>query len=444
MHELSHYKRKDMITNYLLLIMTAIHWFNPFVYSFFKKMRQEMELATDEIALSKMDKGAKKKYGLTLISLLQSYETQRIEAKMLCVTDDSKNMERRIKRIKNFGKSTHKKIIAGLACIVMAVFVLPFIVEANGVKNISKAKTNPKIMLEEVMNNKRTFITENNEEKLFNAYELANGEYARPDSYVYIDLDDDGIQELVILTTANYGAYIILHLEEENIYGYELGIRLFEELKANGTFMSSSGANFNEYYMIEFNKNTYNFAIVDEEVFDKEEKVVFNKYINKEDDNKNIYIIAKENVNIMGEEIQDNKENIANIIDGIITNSKEEKSQTNVENNEYNLVGRWKPYMAEQNGKEVSLREIYGSGIGTYGGELIIEDDGTFSEFIGIYSKDDIDNLIGKYEVYGNGEKALLTTNNEETKLLEFLKENKDIILMHLKDKTCIYFFRET
>ena len=31
MHELSHYKRKDPIFNYILLLITIIHWFNPFV-----------------------------------------------------------------------------------------------------------------------------------------------------------------------------------------------------------------------------------------------------------------------------------------------------------------------------------------------------------------------------------------------------------------------------
>ena len=70
MHELSHYKRKDMITNFILIIITSLHWFNPFVYALFKKIRQEMELATDEIALSKMNQDEKKRYGLTLINLL--------------------------------------------------------------------------------------------------------------------------------------------------------------------------------------------------------------------------------------------------------------------------------------------------------------------------------------------------------------------------------------
>ena len=83
MHELSHYKRKDMITNFILIIITSLHWFNPFVYALFKKIRQEMELATDEIALSKMDKDEKKKYGLTLINLLQTYQNEQLANKML-------------------------------------------------------------------------------------------------------------------------------------------------------------------------------------------------------------------------------------------------------------------------------------------------------------------------------------------------------------------------
>ena len=35
LHELSHYKRKDMLTNYILLLVTFIHWFNPFIHYLF-------------------------------------------------------------------------------------------------------------------------------------------------------------------------------------------------------------------------------------------------------------------------------------------------------------------------------------------------------------------------------------------------------------------------
>ena len=58
-----------------------------------------MELATDEIALSKMNKDEKKKYGLTLINLLQTYQNEQLATKMLCIIDDNKSMEKRIKML---------------------------------------------------------------------------------------------------------------------------------------------------------------------------------------------------------------------------------------------------------------------------------------------------------------------------------------------------------
>ena len=100
MHELSHYKRKDPIFNYILLLITIIHWFNPFVWLFFKKIRQDIELATDEMVLDKLKNEEKKEYGMTLINSLKIYQEEKYTAKLLCVTDDSKNMERRIKMVK--------------------------------------------------------------------------------------------------------------------------------------------------------------------------------------------------------------------------------------------------------------------------------------------------------------------------------------------------------
>ena len=40
----------------MVFLVIIIHWFNPIVHYFFKRIRQDMELATDEIALSKMNK----------------------------------------------------------------------------------------------------------------------------------------------------------------------------------------------------------------------------------------------------------------------------------------------------------------------------------------------------------------------------------------------------
>lgn len=59
-----------------------------------------------------------------------------------------------------------------------------------------------------------------------------------------------------------------------------------------------------------------------------------------------------------------------------------------------------------------------------------------------MYSKDEIDNFIGKYRIFGNGEKAVLTTNTNETKIVEILDESSNVLLMSLEDGTYIYFIR--
>ena len=131
LHELAHYKRKDMLTNYILLLVTVLHWFNPVVYILFRKMRQEMELATDEVVLSKMNQEKKKQYGFTLLSLLQTYEKERVETKMLCMADDNKNMERRIRKIKFSMKQKKYKIsILFFSVLLVMVVLVPFVVKA--------------------------------------------------------------------------------------------------------------------------------------------------------------------------------------------------------------------------------------------------------------------------------------------------------------------------
>lgn len=132
MHELTHYKRKDLLFNYILLSITVIHWFNPFVWIFFKKIRQDVELATDEMVLEKLQKNEKKEYGMTLINSLQIFQEEPYTAKILCVTDDNKNIERRIKMVKLSDKfSKNKILIAIISLMVIIVGVILFFTQSN-------------------------------------------------------------------------------------------------------------------------------------------------------------------------------------------------------------------------------------------------------------------------------------------------------------------------
>lgn len=142
MHELSHYKRKDMITSFILVLMTILHWFNPISYGFFKRIRNDMELATDEMAMKQMNKEEKKEYGLTLISLLQMYENEKMGTRILCITDDNKNMERRIRKIKLSGKlMKHRILISVFIITILCCMVAPFIVKTSSAVNIKSEKS---------------------------------------------------------------------------------------------------------------------------------------------------------------------------------------------------------------------------------------------------------------------------------------------------------------
>lgn len=116
LHELSHYKRMDLVFNYILVLVLSIHWFNPVVWFLFNKIRQDIELGADELATKRLDKIERKEYGMTLINLIKNCTKENYTASMLCISDNEKNLERRILMIK--GK-TKTAIIAIIITIVV-------------------------------------------------------------------------------------------------------------------------------------------------------------------------------------------------------------------------------------------------------------------------------------------------------------------------------------
>lgn len=93
-----------------------------------------------------------------------------------------------------------------------------------------------------------------------------------PRDYTFVDLDNDGNNELIIAEEPYADTYLILHKENEKIYGYSLYNRWFQSLKQDGSFISSGGAQINDYNTITFDKNTYNISTVAKFYFDSDNK----------------------------------------------------------------------------------------------------------------------------------------------------------------------------
>lgn len=68
-------------------------------------------------------------------------------------------------------------------------------------------------------------------------------EYARLEQFALLDLDGDGAQELVLQSidvAGDMGGYLVLHMQEDGIYGFVSDWRSFWSLKTDGSFEYSS------------------------------------------------------------------------------------------------------------------------------------------------------------------------------------------------------------
>ena len=119
LHELCHYKRKDMVINYIMLFLSAIYWFNPLVFILFKLIREDMEILNDNYVLKYIDN--KKGYTLSLVEILASTHNISFAPKILCMVDSKKNTERRIKMINLKDYFNHNKIVIAIISITIII-----------------------------------------------------------------------------------------------------------------------------------------------------------------------------------------------------------------------------------------------------------------------------------------------------------------------------------
>jgi bla regulator protein BlaR1 len=120
LHELVHFKRKDIGINLLTSIILIFHWFNPFIWYSFYKMRQDQEIACDALALSYIDQSELKEYALTLINLLESFsKNSRLPSATAGIGRTKLEIKRRIKMIKSYKKHSLKWSVVGFTFMIV-------------------------------------------------------------------------------------------------------------------------------------------------------------------------------------------------------------------------------------------------------------------------------------------------------------------------------------
>ena len=140
-----------------------------------------------------------------------------------------------------------KKLIAIFMCLAMCVSFV-------GCNNTEKQNDEAKETLQRVLEKEQTFTaktivfsdktTEQTLEK-YHFQTIDNAYYSFvPEQYAFVDMDNDNIDELVILDV-KITYYLVLHYENEKVYGYNIGARSLIDLRTDGSFLTSSGAGIN-------------------------------------------------------------------------------------------------------------------------------------------------------------------------------------------------------
>ncbi len=68
LHELTHYRRRDMFYKWLSQLTVCLHWFNPCVYFMSREINRLCELSCDERVIATLSDNARKSYGTTLVN----------------------------------------------------------------------------------------------------------------------------------------------------------------------------------------------------------------------------------------------------------------------------------------------------------------------------------------------------------------------------------------
>lgn len=124
LHELSHYKNKDILMNYLMCIFQILYWFNPLVWIIFKQMKIEREIVCDSSVLNMLDEDNYTDYGMTIIRFVETVPQKRVFALSADMGGSKKHIKMRIEKIASFTKETLWSKLKGIAIFTIVFAVI--------------------------------------------------------------------------------------------------------------------------------------------------------------------------------------------------------------------------------------------------------------------------------------------------------------------------------
>lgn len=141
LHELMHYKRKDIYYKWVIQVVLCIHWFNPLLYFAARNLNRLCELSCDEAVVKYLDSDKQRReYAGTLLNAMASKGVLKERLTALTLSENKQLLKERMEAVMNGKKkitsAAGKMALAVLtaAVVVAGLFAGSYTVSASGYK----------------------------------------------------------------------------------------------------------------------------------------------------------------------------------------------------------------------------------------------------------------------------------------------------------------------
>ncbi len=127
LHELTHYKRRDMFYKWLVQITVCLHWFDPLVHLMSREIARDCEFSCDEAVLAQVGIGHARDYGNTLLDAMAAVGRYKEDLGAVTLSENKQLLKERLGAIMRSEKRSKAiQLLTGVLtlCIVFsAAFV---------------------------------------------------------------------------------------------------------------------------------------------------------------------------------------------------------------------------------------------------------------------------------------------------------------------------------
>ena len=214
-HELTHFKRRDLLVKSLALAANAIHWFNPVVYRLVKNIDTYCELSCDEIVVADMSMEERRFYGETILNVLSrlAYQQSGVFATLV---ESKKGIERRLTHMMNVKKNSKWIVMISLAA---ACLLWLSACATASIINMSRESQNDPTSIGADDGDNPLSGTDDNEQVLAEPDDLIPEQSNHSDDILPETMTKDvvveGMTETTTLTRFDFGGVLSLYLDAE-------------------------------------------------------------------------------------------------------------------------------------------------------------------------------------------------------------------------------------